>query len=156
MTTGNSDMTEIVKPRKKGGGRPRIEVPSPVDVHVGKKVKERRLILGMSQDKLAKELELTFQQVQKYERGTNRISASRLHDLSRILGSSISSFFEGMTPERGLSDNAQEPFAANPLEKRETLELIRAYYRIQDSTVRKRIFEMVKAVASTAHEDVTN
>jgi transcriptional regulator with XRE-family HTH domain len=126
-----------------------MEVPSPVDVHVGSKVKQRRIVLGMSQDKLAKELGLTFQQVQKYERGTNRIGASRLHDMSRILTVPVSFFFEDMNNPVGFAEQGQENFAANPLDKRETLELIRAYYRIVDPTVRKRIFDMVKAIANT-------
>ena len=139
----------IEAPARKRGGRPRMEVPSPVDVHVGSRVKQRRIVLGMSQDKLAKELGLTFQQVQKYERGTNRIGASRLHDMSRILTVPVSFFFEEMNSQSGFAEAGQEGFAGNPLDKRETLELVRAYYRITDPAVRKRIFEMVKAIANS-------
>ncbi len=127
-----------------------MEVPSPIDVHVGSRVKQRRIVLGMSQDKLAKELGLTFQQVQKYERGTNRIGASRLHDMSRILTVPVAFFFDEMNTHSGLAEQGQEGFAPNPLDKRETLELVRAYYRIVDPNVRKRIFDMVKAIANTS------
>ena len=138
----------IEAPLRKRGGRPRMEVPSPIDVHVGSRVKQRRIVLGMSQDKLAKELGLTFQQVQKYERGTNRIGASRLHDMSRILTVPVAFFFDEMAAQAGMAEQGQEGFAPNPLDKRETLELVRAYYKIADPTVRKRIFDMVKAIAN--------
>ena len=135
----------------KRGGRPKVETPSPVDVHVGSRVKQRRLILGMSQDKLAKELGLTFQQVQKYERGTNRVGASRLHDLSRILQAPVGYFFDDMAEAAGFAEDSQEPLET-PLHKRETLELVRAYYRIKDTTVRKRVFDMIKAIACGSEE----
>ena len=140
----------IEAPVRKRGGRPRMEVPSPIDVHVGSRVKQRRIVLGMSQDKLAKELGLTFQQVQKYERGTNRIGASRLHDMSRILTVPVAFFFEEMNNQAGFGEPGQEGYIANPLDKRETLELVRAYYRIADPTVRKRIFDMVKAIGNSS------
>ncbi len=140
----------IEAPVRKRGGRPRMEVPSPIDVHVGSRVKQRRVVLGMSQDKLAKELGLTFQQVQKYERGTNRIGASRLHDMSRILTVPVAFFFEEMNNQAGFGEPGQEGYIANPLDKRETLELVRAYYRIADPTVRKRIFDMVKAIGNSS------
>jgi transcriptional regulator with XRE-family HTH domain len=131
-----------------------METPSPVDVHVGSRVKQRRIVLGMSQDKLAKELGLTFQQIQKYERGTNRIGASRLHAIAKVMAVPESFFFDEMQAMQGFGESGQEGFASNPMEKRETLELARAYYRISDPTVRKRIFEMVKAMANaSAGED---
>jgi transcriptional regulator with XRE-family HTH domain len=127
-----------------------METPEPVDIHVGSKVKQRRLMLGMSQDKLAKELGLTFQQVQKYERGTNRIGASRLHAISRILSVPESFFFADMQAANGFAEPGQEPFNSNPMERKETLDLVRYYYRISDTTVRKRILDMVKAMANAS------
>jgi transcriptional regulator with XRE-family HTH domain len=124
-----------------GGNR-----PNPIDVHVGARVRLRRTLLGMSQEKLADALGLTFQQVQKYERGANRIGASRLHHLARILEVPVSFFFDEL-------EGSQAPGLAktgdpDPMTRRETLELVRAYYRIKDDKLRKRIFEVVKAAAA--------
>ncbi len=128
-------------------------VPNPVDVHVGHRVRLRRTLLGMSQEKLGKALGLTFQQVQKYERGVNRIGSSRLYRLSQILDVPVSFFFddmpaldEGAAP--GLGEGPAEPFEKDPMVKRETLELVRAYYRITDPTARKRLYELTKAMAN--------
>ena len=129
------------------------EHPDPVDVHVGGRVRLRRTLLGLSQEKLGNALSLTFQQIQKYERGANRIGSSRLYQLSRILEVPVSFFFDDM-PEAvssarvGVSEGQQVEYEHNQLAKRETLELVRAYYRIVDPNVRKRIFELVKSVAS--------
>ncbi len=130
--------------------------PHPVDVHVGSRVRMRRTLLGMSQEKLGEALGLTFQQVQKYERGANRVGASRLYQISRILDVPVAFFFDEMTGAApspsaqlvGLSEES-EPSSFDPMAKRETLELVRAYYRIVDPRVRKRIFELTKAVAGT-------
>jgi transcriptional regulator with XRE-family HTH domain len=139
----------------------------PVDVHVGTRVRQRRTLLGMSQEKLGEAVGLTFQQIQKYERGANRIGSSRLYEFSKVLDVPVSYFFEEMPvnvlvgPRRGRGRKggfAEEgtPFEdeKDPLAKRETLELVRAYYKIDEAKVRKRIFEMVKAVgsASRAHK----
>lgn len=139
--------------RGRGSGR-----PNPVDVHVGTKVRERRTLLGLSQEKLGEALGLTFQQVQKYERGTNRVSASRLYDLCHVLDTDMNYFFEDLpeevasqAPNRagGLAESAQQNNGKDdPLNKRETLELVRAYYRIQDPELRRRLFEMTKALGS--------
>jgi transcriptional regulator with XRE-family HTH domain len=129
--------------------------PNPVDVHVGSRVRLRRTLMGMSQEKLADALGLTFQQVQKYERGANRIGASRLHQLSRILEVPVSFFFEEMganPPAAAHPTDDSVGMEHDPMTKRETLELVRAYYRITDEKVRKRIFEMVKAVAAASSE----
>ncbi len=142
----------------------RIGDPRPVDVHVGGRVRVRRTLLGMSQEKLGAAVGLTFQQIQKYERGANRIGASRLFELSRVLDVPISFFFDGMTKavkagpggrrgRAGLSDQGQETFKRDPLAKRETLELVRAYYKINDPKVRKRLFELVKSIARTVGAD---
>jgi len=130
--------------------------PSPIDVHVGARVRLRRTLLGMSQEKLGEALGLTFQQVQKYERGVNRIGASRLFDLSRVLDVPIGFFFDDMPPEMGGGDKrsrftgfqeAQDGFEDDTLHRRETLELVRAYYRITDPSVRKRVFDLIKSLA---------
>ena len=123
-----------------------------VDVHVGSRVRLRRTLLGMSQEKLGKAVSLTFQQIQKYERGANRIGSSRLYQFSQVLDVPISFFFDDMPPEitgrpAGLGEDSQAPYETAKFTKRETLELVRAYYRITDSRVRKRLFDLVKAVA---------
>lgn len=135
---------------RRGGGRPKMERPSPIDVHVGSRVRLRRTLLGMSQEKLGEAIGLTFQQVQKYERGANRIGASRLYDLSRVLDVPVSFFFDDMPDGDGASREAvpAEPGEPDPMAKRETLELVRAYYRIEDPGVRRRIFDLTKAVAN--------
>jgi transcriptional regulator with XRE-family HTH domain len=125
--------------------------PNPVDIHVGSRVRLRRTLLGMSQEKLGNALSLTFQQVQKYERGTNRIGSSRLFLLSKILDVQVSFFFDDMVAEvtsgqRGFAEAAQANFDQGDLAKRETLELVRAYYKITDPAVRKRLFDLVKAI----------
>jgi transcriptional regulator with XRE-family HTH domain len=134
--------------------------PNPVDVHVGNRVRLRRTLLGMSQEKLGESLGLTFQQVQKYERGANRIGASRLWDLSRVLDCPVAFFFEEMDQQtasaspRNLSVETPdlEPREGDQMTKRETLELVRAYYKIRDYHVRRRIYELAKSLATT--EDI--
>ena len=132
--------------------------PSPIDVHVGSRIRLRRTLMGMSQERLGEALGLTFQQVQKYERGVNRVGASRLYDLSRVLDVPISFFFDDMPDPRangnvqpGVAGFAERPegFGApadDPLSKRETLELVRAYYRITDPAIRKKVFELIKSM----------
>ena len=126
------------------------EHPDPVDIHVGGRVRLRRTLLGMSQEKLGGALGLTFQQVQKYERGTNRIGSSRLYHLSHILDVPVSFFFDDMPVEvagGGFAEGGQQVYDQEKLSRRETLELVRAYYQIEDPEVRKRMFELVKAIA---------
>lgn len=148
--------------RRASTGRPKTGKPNPIDVHVGSRVRLRRTLLGMSQEKLGEAIGLTFQQVQKYERGANRIGASRLFDLSRVLDVPVSFFFDDMPAEAASAPVDDEEMAAagfeerqavyepDPMAKRETLELVRAYYRIIDPSVRKRLFELTKAVANAA------
>jgi transcriptional regulator with XRE-family HTH domain len=113
---------------------------------VGARVRLRRTMLGMSQEKLGEALGLTFQQVQKYERGANRVGASRLWEMSRVLEVPVSYFFEEL--EGGpRSVAADSELDADPMTKRETLELVRAYYKIHDPHVRRRIFDLTKALA---------
>lgn len=126
----------------------------PVDAHVGSRVRLRRTLLGLSQQKLGQDLGLTFQQIQKYERGANRIGASRLYELSEILDVPLSFFFEEMPAKSisasgGLADTERE-FEHQYMSKRETLELVRAYYKITDLEIRKRLFEVIKSIA---HQD---
>ncbi len=129
---------------------------SPIDGHVGTRVRQRRVLLGMNQTKLGEALGLTFQQVQKYENGTNRISASRLFDLSRVLDVSIEYFFGDIPSEVAASspasgrDRSEEPvsYEPNPMAKRETLELVRAYYKIEDANLRKRLRELTKTLGA--------
>ena len=137
--------------------------PSPIDSHVGSRIRLRRTLMGMSQERLGEALGLTFQQVQKYERGVNRVGASRLFDLSRVLDVSISFFFDDMPePLSGLHGTHQTTRAAGgfaehqeglgtdeALNRRETLELVRAYYRIVDPSVRKRVFDLIKSMGPT-------
>ncbi len=135
-------------------GRQKGDKPNPIDVHVGTRVRLRRNMLGLSQEKLGEAIGLTFQQVQKYERGANRIGASRLHDLSRVLDVPVSFFFDDMDPVRapaipaGFAEPPAEAFDSDPLRKRETVELVSAYYRIEDGVVRRRLFELAKALAA--------
>ena len=141
-------------------GAPKESRPSPIDMHVGGRIRLRRTLMGMSQERLGEALGLTFQQVQKYERGVNRVGASRLFDLSRVLDVPISFFFDDMPePLAGIHGSHQSTRAtggfAEPqdgfggdeaLNRRETLELVRAYYRITDPAVRKRVFDLIKSM----------
>ncbi len=130
--------------------------PHPVDMHVGARVRQRRVLLGMTLTDLADAMGMSFQQVQKYERGTNRIGAGRLYDLARALDVSIEYFFEDMPPEVAASSPAkgrgrsEEPVSCepDPMAKRETLELVRAYYKIEDADVRKRVYELTKTLGA--------
>ena len=140
----------------------RVTNNNAVDVHVGKRVRLRRTLLGMSQEQLGASLNITFQQVQKYERGANRISASRLWDISQILDVQISYFFDDMTDDtmrssprrvsRGETIDFDKDNARDPMARRETLELVRTYYLIESSKVRKSISEMVKSLAATINK----
>ena len=142
-------------------GADRESRPSPIDVHVGARIRLRRTLLGMSQERLGEALGLTFQQVQKYERGVNRVGASRLFDLSRVLDVPISFFFDDMPDSLSGSLGGQssrrsaafadqgEGFGDDTLNRRETLELVRAYYRITDPAIRKRVFDLIKSMGPT-------
>lgn len=151
-------MTEETQTKRRGG-RIRGDPPHPVDIHVGARIRLRRTLLGMSQEKLGDALSLTFQQVQKYEGGKNRVGASRLFEISQILDVPIEFFFEDMSQETstarsagGTAPIAGVEFDRDPLAKSETLELVRAYYRIFDSRVRKKVFELTKAVAGAVDD----
>jgi len=140
----------FLKHSAKTGDAPRYGrgtgIPNPIDVHVGKRIRMRRLFLGMNQETLANALGLTFQQVQKYEGGANRVSASRLSAMAEILGVPISFFFGDLA----VDDEKQTPaeqVSRERMERTETIELIRLYYAIPDENVRQQFLQMVKAVA---------
>lgn len=134
--------------------------PNPIDVHVGNRLRLRRTLLGMSQQKVGEALGLTFQQVQKYERGTNRIGASRLWDLAGVLDCPVSFFFDemdektaGQSPRNWDGQSTDHMLRQDdPMNRRETLELVRAYYRIKGYHVRRRIYELAKSLATTGSE----
>ena len=146
----------------------RVTQAHSLDVAIGHRIRERRRARGMSQQALASAVGVTFQQIQKYERGSNRIGSSRLFEFAKVLDVPVSYFFDEMPSNalagrpmsgrgrKGGFGEAATPFEQekDPLIKRETLELVRAYYKIRESRVRKRIFEMVKAVGTASHEEV--
>jgi len=128
--------------------------PHPVDIHVGQRVRLRRTLLGMSQDRLASSVGLTFQQIQKYERGKNRIGSSRLYQFARILEVPVSFFFEDMPEEASMGGKADDHFPSDDvLSKRETLDLVRAYYRIPSELARRRVNELVRTLAKQDTQD---
>jgi len=153
--------TMVKNTRGRGRGRTASGAPNPVDIHVGARVRLRRTLLGLSQEKLGEAIGLTFQQVQKYERGANRVGASRLYDLSRVLEVPVSFFFDDMPDEissksvheRREMSESPDPFDNDPMNRRETLELVRAYYRITDPNQRKKIFELVKSMGALQAAD---
>lgn len=118
----------------------------PVDVHVGKRVRHRRWMIGMTQQQLAEQVGIKFQQIQKYETGMNRISASRLWDISEALGVSIAFFFEGLEGER---DTPAGDTPADFMADKEALELVRSYYAIPE-TQRRRLFELARVLSDVA------
>jgi transcriptional regulator with XRE-family HTH domain len=124
-------------------------IPNPIDVHVGKRIRVRRLLLGMNQETLANALGVAFQQVQKYEHGANRVSASRLSAMTEILGVPISYFFVGL-PGGDAEISPEEKNHRDRLERPETIELVRLYYAISNPAVRGQFLEMVRAVARPA------
>ncbi len=129
---------------------PKINEPHPVDIHVGQRMRTQRLALGFSQDRLAKELGLTFQQVQKYERGMNRVSASRLFELGKVLNVSIDFFFKGITQgssRQGFAEEEQDNFSNDSILNRETIELIHSYNAIRDPKIKRQLLEMAKTLA---------
>lgn len=124
------------------------KVPNPIDIHVGARVRMRRLLLGLSQDKLGDELGVTFQQVQKYERGANRVGASRLFEIARVLTVPVGFFFEGMDSNTrgGFAEDDQTPLVDDFLNSPEGVALATAFNRIEDPKVRRRILELVRSL----------
>lgn len=120
----------------------------PVDVHVGKRIRQRRWLVGMTQQQLAEHVGIKFQQIQKYETGANRVSASRLWDISKALQVSISFFFEGIE-EAGASDTAMQAAPSDLMGDKEALDLIRSYYAIPENQ-RRRLFELARVLSDVA------
>lgn len=140
--------------RKSSGRMASKGFPNPIDVHVGKKLQLRRTLLGMSQERLGSLIGLTFQQIQKYESGANRVSSSRLFDIAQVLDIGIPYFFEGMTAEveeqspgnlQGAVPLVPEE-EKDPMARRETLELVRAYYQIKSPKVRKHLVDLARSL----------
>ena len=147
--------------------------PHPVDAHVGLRLRQRRTLMGLTQEKLGDALGLTFQQVQKYERGTNRIGASRLFHLSQLLAVPVSYFFDDM-PQNvvagygsldgdtgyaqnagghvGFSDGSQSRLDDDPMARKETMDLVRAYYSIDDTASRRRLLDLVRTMAKASDD----
>ncbi len=127
--------------------------PDPVDKHVGTRVRMRRMLVGMSQEKLGEALGLTFQQVQKYEKGSNRIGASRLQQIAQILKVPVDFFFEGAPHsgdaflQRGFAETPGSSYEADFLSTSEGIQLSRAFMRIADPAVRRKIIDLVVALA---------
>lgn len=118
----------------------------PVDVHVGKRIRHRRWMVGMTQQQLAEHVGIKFQQIQKYETGMNRVSASRLWDISDALGVPVSFFFEGLEGGKTASDSA---LPSDILADREALELVRSYYAIPENQ-RRQLFELARVLSDVA------
>ena len=131
------------------------KAPNPIDKHVGSRVRMRRMMLGMSQEKLGNSLGLTFQQVQKYEKGTNRIGASRLQQIAHILQVPVAFFFEGApnvggaARMEGMSEAPSPAYVADFLATSDGLALTKAFMRIADSKLRRRIVDLVEQIASS-------
>nr|WP_211201669.1 helix-turn-helix transcriptional regulator [Rhodobacter sp. NTK016B] len=121
-----------------------IDVKHPVDVHVGKRIRHRRWMVGMTQQQLADSVGIKFQQIQKYETGMNRVSASRLWDIARTLGVQIGFFFQGLSEDENAAD-----VEADILANKEAMELVRAYYAIPEAQ-RKRLFDLARVLSDAA------
>ncbi|MCO6187421.1 helix-turn-helix domain-containing protein [Rhizobium sp. L1K21] len=133
--------------------------PNPIDIHVGSRIRLRRTMLGMSQEKLGESLGITFQQIQKYEKGTNRVGASRLQNISNVLNVPVSFFFEdapgeaGSGDPNGMSEANSSNYVVDFLSSSEGLQLNRAFVQISDSKVRRKIVELVKALAAESDSE---
>ncbi len=160
----------LQKSKKSSRGRTPSGQPNPIDIHVGNRIRLRRSILGWSQEKLANMLGLTFQQVQKYERGSNRVGASRLWDIGNVMNVPINFFFEDMganiasqsprvfsspEPEILRLEEIAEDIDMDPMKKQETLELVKAYYKINNRKTAKILFDLIVALSkSTAMQKI--
>ena len=160
-------MTKEIVKRSSRGRTPQGE-PNPIDVHVGNRIRLRRTLLGLSQEKLASLLGLTFQQVQKYERGMNRVGASRLWDIGKVLEVPINFFYEDMdksvasqSPRMFSLPDSQPAFLAeedevydsDPMQRQETIELVKAYYKIPNRKAAKQMFDLIIAMSKTTYNN---
>ena len=158
--------SEILK--KSSRGRTPNGEPNPIDVHVGNRIRLRRTLLGLSQEKLASLLGLTFQQVQKYERGMNRVGASRLWDIGKVLEVPIGFFYEDMDKEVAsqsprmfsMPDSTPlalaeetETFDVDPMHRQETIELVKAYYKIPNRKAAKHMFDLIVTMSKTTYSN---
>lgn len=147
--------------KRNSRGRTPDGKPNPVDVHVGNRIKLRRQLLGLSQEKLSAMLGLTFQQIQKYERGTNRVGASRLWDIARVLNTTILFFYEDM-PEEIINQSPMmlsiskkisildiEP--TDPMNTDEAVELVKNFYKIKNRRLADNLFESIKEAARSSN-----
>ena len=130
--------------------------PDPIDKFVGSRVRARRVGLRISQTKLGDAIGVTFQQVQKYENGTNRIGASNLFKISKTLSVEVAFFFEGLDADEeaakelaGLSEGSQTKFDVDPMSSREAIELMHNYFRVKDENIKKKLSQLVKTMAQT-------
>lgn len=152
--------------RKSCRGRTPSGQPNPIDVHVGNRIRLRRTLLGLSQEKLAALLGLTFQQVQKYEKGMNRVGASRLWDISKVLETPINFFYEDMdkevanqSPRTFSISNAEDlilaeeeaDFSSDPMLRQETIELVKAYYKIPNRKAAKSLYNLIITLSKSAY-----
>lgn len=152
--------------KKSSRGRTPLGEPNPIDVHVGNRIRLRRTLLGMSQERLASLLGLTFQQVQKYERGMNRVGASRLWDISKVLEAPISFFYEDM--DKVVANQSPRMFSAvesapsalqedeadyisDPMQKQETIELVKAYYKIPNRKAARHLYNLIIAMSKSSY-----
>ncbi|WP_275788013.1 helix-turn-helix domain-containing protein [Pararhizobium gei] len=131
--------------------------PNPIDIHVGSRIRLRRTMLGLSQEKLGESLGITFQQIQKYEKGTNRVGASRLQNISSILNVPVSFFFEDAPGDNsgpsGMAEASSSNYVVDFLSSSEGLQLNRAFVKISDPKVRRKLVDLVKALAVEAEAD---
>jgi len=154
MSRSTGIAEHVVDSDEKGSRR-----PNPIDVHVGSRVRFRRMLLGMSQEKLGEKLGLTFQQVQKYEKGINRIGASRLFDLAQVLGVTVQFFYEeapsadAHSPPDGFAEKPEEHSIVEFLRSRDGLELNKAFVRISDVKARRAIVDLVRSLANDVSSD---
>ena len=134
--------------------------PNPIDIHVGSRVRLRRMMLGMSQEKLGESLGITFQQIQKYEKGTNRIGASRLQHIARVLTVPVSFFFEDApgSPSNepaigGVAERPSASYVVDFLSSSEGVQLNKAFIRIKDPKIRRKVIELVRAMAGAEDDE---
>ena len=131
--------------------------PNPIDIHVGSRVRLRRMMRGMSQEKLGEQLGITFQQIQKYEKGTNRIGASRLQHIARVLTVPVAFFFEDAPgapapAAGGMSEPKSASYIVDFLSSSEGIQLNKAFVRVKDAKLRRRIIDLVRAMAGEDEE----